>query len=561
VKSTVLRNAVLTALLTGAAIVATVATVLAADRTYRVAIVPFQIHSEKDLTFMRDGIADMLASRLSWEDKVTVLGRDDVMGAVSRSSGAINEMQAQMIGASLEVDYVLFGSLTVFGDSVSVDARLVDVSGQQATLSFFEQAQGMGQVIPRINQFASDINEKVFGRQVRRPVPAAPAQPRAVGARDIHAHPEKLIQGGAAGSEYSSLQSSELNPAFQMARGRQGSGPDFWKSRDLKHRIVGMAAGDVDGDGQTELVLISPKAVYLTRVSNSRFAPLQEIDRSRNRNNVGVDVADINGNGRAEIFVSSLGAQQNGVHSFVLENAGNAYRTVVDGSRWLFRVTRLADRGTILLGQSLKAGRPYVGTTHELVAQGSDYIAGREIVSSRYVNLMGAAYGDIMNNGSATLVAFSPTDRIQILDNGGKRRWTASEKYGGTNLFFIKEREEAGTDNKVFLPMRLRIIDLDGDGKYELLSARNREATGRMLKDFRMFTGGQMELLAWDGIGISPVWSTRKIAGQISDFAVADYDNDGQDELVATVIIKGGYIVGTSPRSAVIAYELNVESQ
>ena len=36
---------------------------------YKVAIIPFKINAEKDFTFLKDGIFDMLASRLSWGKK------------------------------------------------------------------------------------------------------------------------------------------------------------------------------------------------------------------------------------------------------------------------------------------------------------------------------------------------------------------------------------------------------------------------------------------------------------------------------------------------------------
>jgi hypothetical protein len=51
-------------------------------------------------------------------------------------------------------------------------------------------------------------------------------------------------------------------------------------------------------------------------------------------------------------------------------------------------------------------------------------------------------------------------------------------------------------------------------------------------------------------------WKTRKLSGYFSDFAVGDFDNDGQDELVAALVLKTGSVVTTKPKSALIAYEL-----
>jgi len=45
--------------------------------------------------------------------------------------------------------------------------------------------------------------------------------------------------------------------------------------------------------------------------------------------------------------------------------------------------------------------------------------------------------------------------------------------------------------------------------------------------------------------------------GYIPDFVVGDFDNDGQDELVAALILKGGEGgLFTEPKSTIIALQL-----
>jgi hypothetical protein len=66
-----------------------------------------------------------------------------------------------------------------------------------------------------------------------------------------------------------------------------------------------------------------------------------------------------------------------------------------------------------------------------------------------------------------------------------------------------------------------------------------------------------MESHIWNGLGLVPLWKTRKISGRIQDFAIGDFDGDGRKELVVAVIMKEGRAIGTSPKSSIIAYELN----
>ena len=48
------------------------------------------------------------------------------------------------------------------------------------------------------------------------------------------------------------------------------------------------------------------------------------------------------------------------------------------------------------------------------------------------------------------------------------------------------------------------------------------------------------------------------MTGYIPDYSVGDFDNDGQDELIAALILKGGEGgLLTEPKSTMIAYELS----
>jgi TolB-like protein len=170
----------------------------------RVAILPFETHAEKDLTFLQEGIMDMLGSRLAYKDQVEVIGKNETRSALDSVEGFVGESRALLVGGRLKADYVLFGSITMFGESVSIDGKIVDVTGRQSPLPFFTQTRGLGQVIPQVNRFATDINETVFGR-------AAPQRPIAEPNRQSAAqrpgqeaqepynprmHPEKLLKSG-----------------------------------------------------------------------------------------------------------------------------------------------------------------------------------------------------------------------------------------------------------------------------------------------------------------------------------------------------------------------------
>ena len=74
--------------------------------------------------------------------------------------------------------------------------------------------------------------------------------------------------------------------------------------------------------------------------------------------------------------------------------------------------------------------------------------------------------------------------------------------------------------------MRILIQDINKDGKNDVITAKNHRLSE--LLSYRHFTHGEIEIRSWDGIGLAVLWRTRKLSGYISDFAIGDFDNDGQ---------------------------------
>ena len=75
---------------------------------------------------------------------------------------------------------------------------------------------------------------------------------------------------------------------------------------------------------------------------------------------------------------------------------------------------------------------------------------------------------------------------------------------------------------------------------------------------YRQFTKSHIEAFAWDEIDLAPMWKTRTISGYIQDFKIDDFDNDGQDELVAAVVLEeGGGVLMAEPKSTIVGIELS----
>ncbi len=544
--------------------------------TTRVAILPFEINAERDMTFLKEGIVDMLASRIAWKDNVEVINENQTKAAMAEVGGVDGESKALAVGEKLQADYVLFGSLTVFGESVSIDAKMADVSGRQPPLPFYTQTQGMGSVIPQINQFASNINETVFGRTIAKrssgavlvptvQTPVVQAKP-ATPVPDSHMHPEKLLQSSGpsetpvpvAGQPYQTP-----NPAFDSSA-PQNAGDDtqtHWKSRRFKALITGIDIADVDNDGRKELVFVTNDLVSIYRIENNRMVKTAEVAKSNKNTFISVDAADINGNGTPELYVNSLAPQRTMVNSFIIEYSKGAYQTISDGDNWFYRTVKTVEKGPMLLGQRQRQGvySIFKAPVQEMSWQGGELIPGRQVLEGGKTNLMGLAYGDITHTGIGTVAAYSEHDRIRLYRGSNDMIWEDGDRTGGDMLFFNLPSTDPGEPNKQYFPMRIRTTDINRDGKTEVMIAQHEDLARNMTEGFRRFKNAKIESLVWNSLGLVSQWQTQTLSGRISDFAVGDIDNDGMDELVIALVIKEGAMIFTESVSNLIAFDLNVQ--
>ena len=496
--------------------------VASAEGPKKVAIIPFAMHAERDLTFLQEGIMDMLASRLAWKGEVEVLEKGIVKKQVAQVAGAVTQEKAFEIGKALQADYVIFGSLTVFGESVSLDARILDVPGAEEVITAFKQTKGMDEVIPTVNQFAMDINEKIMGRDVKAPVVA--------GAADMAAEAAK-------------------GPGDLAAVGEEFKGKGVGKIQRFNVQIVGLDTGDVDGDGKTELVFVDKTKVYVYKWKEKAFALFKTFEGGMSAEYIYVSVVDLDGNGKAEMYVSSL--TRTTVSSLVLEWDGNTLKKTLDGQSWLLRVTDIPGKGRTLIGQKRMAGGGYSGKVQFLRREGNELVSTGPVDLPRFTNVFNFAMADLEGHGKYSTILLDSSDYLRVYNPGKERIWRSDEHYGGSLTFMETHMER----DYIFIPAPIYLTDVDEDGEREVMISKNRGVTGRWQRRFRYYSAGHLHFLIWNQVGLSTKWTTQKQGGPIVGYGVADVDHDGLQELVVASVNKEDRVLAT-PRSQVVVYDL-----
>jgi TolB-like protein len=499
----------------------------------KLAILPFTMNSDRDLNFLREGIMDMLSSRLAWKDKLEIIEKGVVKKEFAAVPGPTNEEKALKIGKALGADFVIFGSLTVFGESVSLDAKILDVEKSEVLITAYDQSKGMDGVIPTVNQFAENINAKIMGKDI-------PYQEHRPG--------EFAQQEGEGGAL--------INVGKDMAGSHKK--PSFVKR--FKLEIRGLDVGDLDGDGKTELVFIDKKNVFVYKWKKKGPYLFKTIEGSWSPNYIYMNVADLNGNGKAEIYVCNLTATN--VASFVLEWDGAKFKEIIRGQTWLIRVADIPGKGKVILGQGRNAEGNYIGGVHILKHQGTDLVSVGTLNLPRFNNVFNFVQCDLSGKGAVFTTLLGPWEHLQVYNPTGERLWKSDDFFGGSLSYMpwmdpnsSANDEAANTAVRVFISSPIFAYDVNEDGKKEVVICKNDSKAGRIFTDFRWFGSGRVHFMDWDETGLVSQWTSQKLSGTVVGYQVADVDNDGLKELVVANVTSESYFIGI-PKSRLVVYDL-----
>ena len=478
------------------------------QKTYKVAILPFLIHSQENLDYLREGIYDILASRITVEGRITVVDRTTVERALYEERPMrLDEASAEKIGMRVGADYIVLGSITKVGDYISLDARLISITEDKPPLGVFAQTKGIDDVMMKIGDFSQDIGNKILGR-------------RAVAGR-----------AGEPGR----------SPQIQRDRTRLDT-EGLKKSQTFSFEIKGIDIGDVNGDKKNELVVMDHHDLYIFKYDGEKLNLLQKIEAGYQYDFLTLDVADVNRNGYAEIIVSAV--VEDDVRSFILEYEEGKFRKITEKSGWFFRVLEHPKEGPVLMGQQMGSEGLAVGPIYKMVWKKKSFEKGPKMPFPKETQIYSLAMADVRGKGKPELIRFDRLEYLNILSDDGKDSWGGKDRFGGTNNFYEtrKKREEGyrhfeAPPWRVFIPGRIVVRDLDGDGTPEIIVNKNEFTTGTILEKVKAYEKGEVYNLVWGENKLVTNWKTREITGYITDYQVKDIENKGEEELVVGVVL------------------------
>jgi TolB-like protein len=517
----------------------------------KVAILPIVIHSGENLDYLKEGLGDMLLSRIELPGRVAVMDKGEVKDALGKVTGDLDTAKARELGRSLGADFVVFGSLTKLGDSSSLDLRIVDVKGEKPAAPVYVHVKKMGEIIAQVDDLALKVDEKILGYPLRPAVAEKPATPVAVAAAPAPpaAFPKEVSRGAAVAP----APIPGFKPLLPQAPIRKATIGDFYQSLPFPFKVKGMGIGDLDGDGRKEVVLISDRILWIYRPEKTGFKLLQKIEGPVLDNNLAIEVGDIDKDGKEEVFVTAV--RQTAVEespklsSFVVAYRDGAFKKVASDLGWFLRVVDdWRGNGKLLLGQRKGNDTPFVDPIYKLSWDGKRI---KEIGAAglpKGYSLFGFAF--FKYQAETYFVFIDSQFRLKVTDSKGKVIWRGKDAYGSDNAFLVKPFMITNkyTEGDEYAFLNVRVIARGN----EILIIRNLMPLGDLFKRQKYFNGGLVQALVWNGAMFLESWKSPEISGYVADIQIGDLSGIQGKELIMAVNLQSESFFSTESRSALM---------
>ena len=556
------------------------------EQTKRVLILPFQLLGFQQMSYLRGAMVNMMASRMGLTGRFEILDESRVLKSLERVElGTIDGERAAAAGRLVGADFVVVGGLTKLGNKISLDAKALEVKTGRVVARAFSATQSLEDVIVKVEVLADQISAGILGPvAVRKVAPeSSPQKPRATPVAPDPRLAElvtKLIDERLANltpaapdpkpdkpvrrsdsergevkfntpsegpvSLASAKESERVRPIKFFKEGERAYGKPDWQSRTFLRRLMDVAVGDVTGDGKVELLVLLDDQLRVYKWQGRGFNQLLHVLNAEDVTRIfySLDVADINGNGVEEVFVTSLSSQGPSLSSFVLEYKNDKFiKTWTDVDRYL-RVMDVGAGKRMLLSQERGSASPFYGPVHKMTWRRGRYVDGGSLSLPEKANIYNFVRVDLNGSGTAKTVLMSEDGEIYLYDGSERKLTNRKGVYYGKHERYI-EYEEAvinvtGEENFKRLTHhgRLPLGDMDGNGRLEIVTVRNDfSLIDTLLPAITNYENKAAAVgLEWNGSIFEERWETRNIQGSVINLALADVDGDGREELLVGVM-------------------------
>ncbi len=355
-------------------------------------------------------------------------------------------------------------------------------------------------------------------------------------------HYQLVSTADGAVKKQADILSSDMPVADAPRERERGTQTSFQRKNDLfrfvgkqefPYEIIDFDVGDLDGDGENEFVLIDRYRIMIFANKAGRLRRIGTVKANKIASHfLAVDVGDINGNARDEIFVTNQVGDR--LQSFALESrrGEKGFHHIWKDANLYFRIIRPMGKPPVLVSQSPGFRNPFQGPIKKVLFQNGQYRQGAdlntpEIYGTHFI-LYGMTQQDLNGNGTAETVMLDDNSRLRIYTPSGKLIVKSSDYYGhDPRLIDVGVKEEitgvVRQGDPVRFRGRLQFVKIGGDRF--LLLPRNHNAGDGFLDRLVIVEGSGLTLLRLTAEGFEKAYESTKQKGFLGNYRVIPRKN------------------------------------
>jgi len=488
----------------------------------------------KEAEELSKGIQEMMLSQLMEKDSIT---------PVSDNSSPTNDKEAAAKALKDGSDYAVTGGVAVFGKTSNLSIRLIDAKTSapvQATSKILNKQEEIPEAISNSSQsITSWISSNIKNRTEALPA-NTPQTLIAPAPKQISAQPQLPAGENKSLIPESKTDTSSLIDPVEKAL--------IFKTPSVEERIISIAALKTNKDAQPEIIAITRNQALIYKKSKNSLELSSKEASIGGKRNLRVDTADIDGDGKDEIYITQINTSFN----TPLVTSYNIKGGKLDPGKsesGFFSATAFSKCKKILLIQKEDRGsKLYSGEIFQITEKNFQkktvFKAPSGIFLDNFIS------GQITEKNADYWLSYESDNKMTLINEKGEPEWEGDEKFGGSMESMEKPMEASKKDETERKFFKQRLIGFcDQNNRTYILTVKNEDAAKGMFSGFKKFTSGKAIIYGWSGIGLKEIWSSESIPGGIHDIELYDADGDGLKDLIFAASIESafkskGYIAG-----------------
>lgn len=535
-----------------------------AKRQYQLVFSSFDKSSAGKYAYLRDSVQAMLAGRLASKDRVKVLEKTFSAEELLALKKKGNHKGLAVVG--INADYLVTGTLFSLTSGLEIQVELYPLEPDAEILPFSVRLATPDTLIADVERLSQEIAVTAFG------YPAAQAAKEGrVGAEAgdkgfVTVHPEAAYKR----NQYSGA-----------VIGVAGSGV-VTKGRGAKMTAIvpvdmrTMAVGDVTGDGQQDILLLAGQELLLYGTRDKAIALLGKTSLPAAQVVHAINIADLNGDGRQEIYLSGTDGLY--VSSTIMQYGASGFQTLAQNIRWYLRPLFIPGKGWQLAGQKRGLAKiDLVSPGLSLLRLDSRYeiIKEERLALPSSLNLFDFVYADLDGDGFYEIVTVDDKEKLRVYTPGNELMWVSQKNFAGSKIYLGPSRGGATSQQDrrnftlqededrelIFVPTKILVTDINRDGKQEIIVSEGSKTGLSFFNRLRLYDSGAVVSLAWINSALVESWRTSNLRGYVAgyDFSLLDKVDDTQaqgtknDTLRQADVTTGRLFIANLPKSGSLA--------